>query len=202
MQVDVVALGRASHLNFYNEFNWPWLDVCARVDVTEVLKAAKSDGHAVFPTCLYYVMRAVNRIPSLRMRHDHDGKIIDVMECSPSFTVKGPDGVFNFANVPWNEDLAKFVESVARRSANVGSEIDLSEDHRHDLVFVTCLPWVDFTSIQHPRKLDGAPDSIPRIAWGKITTLSDRSTMPLSISAHHGLVDGAHIGAFFQEFGA
>lgn len=199
--VDVDAMGRKSHLAFYNQFNWPWLDVCGRVDVTDVLTQSRASGCSVFAACMYHVIKTINTIPELRMRHTPEGTIVDVLRCSPSFTVKGPQGIFNFANVSWCEDLSLFAEAVTQANVDVGSDLNLSADHRLDLVFVTCLPWVDFTSIQHPRRLDGSPDSIPRIAWGKITTSNGRSTMPLSISAHHGLVDGAHLGAFFEKFG-
>jgi len=42
------------------------------------------------------------------------------------------------------------------------------------------------------------PDSIPKIALGKLTQNGDRMRMPLSIEVHHGMMDGLHVGQFIH----
>lgn len=190
---------RASHFEFYKGFGWPWLDICARVDVTEALDFGSELGGGVFASCLFQVMKAVNSVPSLRLRIEGDS-VVQYDSCSPSFTVKGHDDLFNFACADWNDDFLTFASAVAEASAEAAQKttLDLSNDARGDLVFVTCLPWVDFTSIHHPRPLDG-PDSTPRVAWGKLSECAaGRKTMPISISVHHGLADGVHIAEFLS----
>ncbi len=66
-----------------------------------------------------------------------------------------------------------------------------------DLLFVSCVPWINFTSITHPRKND-TTDFIPRISWGKFTHVDEKTFMPVSIQLHHGLADGYHVGLFFE----
>lgn len=41
-------------------------------------------------------------------------------------------------------------------------------------------------------------DSMPRFAWGKFFNAGDRLLMPLDVQAHHALMDGFHIGKFFE----
>lgn len=191
---------RASHFEFYNGFGWPWLDICARVDVTDALILGGDRGVGVFASCLFQIMKALNSVPALRQRIEGDS-VVQYDACSPSFTVKGRDELFNFACADWGDDLVSFASRVKEASTVAAGKqnLDLSNEARGDLVFVTCLPWVDFTSIQHPRSLGPTPDSTPRIAWGKLTECSvGRKTMPLSISVHHGLVDGVHIAEFLR----
>ncbi len=43
-------------------------------------------------------------------------------------------------------------------------------------------------------------DSNPRMSWGKYEEdFRGRLMMPLTIAAHHGLVDGIHIGRFYEN---
>jgi chloramphenicol O-acetyltransferase type A len=196
--VSVSELNRASHFEFYRSFGWPWIDICARVDVTDALDAGKERNVGVFASCLFQVMKAVNSVPALRLRIKGD-MIVEYDSCSPSFTVKGQDDLFNFACAEWSDDLMTFASHVKKSSEKASKQqaLDLSNDERGDLVFVTCLPWLDFTSIQHPRSLGTQSDSTPRIAWGKLSECPDgRKSMPLSISVHHGLADGLHIAEF------
>jgi Chloramphenicol O-acetyltransferase len=43
-------------------------------------------------------------------------------------------------------------------------------------------------------------DSIPRISWGKYFEEVGKIKLPLSVQAHHALVDGIHVGQFFNTF--
>ncbi|MBP7321279.1 MAG: chloramphenicol acetyltransferase, partial [Lachnospiraceae bacterium] len=42
-------------------------------------------------------------------------------------------------------------------------------------------------------------DSNPRITWGKYHEVNGRIMIPVSILAHHALVDGLHIGNFYKK---
>ena len=43
------------------------------------------------------------------------------------------------------------------------------------------------------------PDSVPRIVWGKYFKSENKVIMPLSVQAHHALVDGRQIGVYFEK---
>ena len=42
-------------------------------------------------------------------------------------------------------------------------------------------------------------DSVPRITWGKYFKTADKILMPLSVQAHHALIDGRHMGKYFEK---
>jgi chloramphenicol O-acetyltransferase type A len=44
------------------------------------------------------------------------------------------------------------------------------------------------------------PDSVPRIVWGKYFRQEGKIMLPLSVQAHHALVDGKQIGMYFEQF--
>lgn len=54
-----------------------------------------------------------------------------------------------------------------------------------------------FTSLSHARSF-AFPDSVPKISVGKIIPQGDQLLMPVSVHVHHALVDGYHVGQFFE----
>jgi len=72
------------------------------------------------------------------------------------------------------------------------------EPGRDDLLFMTALPWVSFTSFTHPMRLHPA-DSIPRFAWGKFFQEGQRLKIPLSVQGHHAVMDGIHMAKFYAR---
>ena len=72
------------------------------------------------------------------------------------------------------------------------------EPGQDDLLFMTGLPWVSFTSMLHPIHMHPA-DSVPRIAWGKFFDQEGRTRMPVAVQVHHALMDGLHIGRYYQR---
>jgi chloramphenicol O-acetyltransferase type A len=65
-----------------------------------------------------------------------------------------------------------------------------------DLLYMTAIPWVSFTSFMHPLNLPA--DSIPRFAWGRFFADGSVLKMPLSVQGHHAVMDGLHMGRFYD----
>jgi chloramphenicol O-acetyltransferase type A len=74
-------------------------------------------------------------------------------------------------------------------------------DDLHDLLHCSMMPWVSFTGIKHARRF-GREDSVPKLVYGKKFEQDGRWLMPVSLEAHHGLMDGLHAGRFFELFQA
>jgi chloramphenicol O-acetyltransferase len=78
----------------------------------------------------------------------------------------------------------------------------MSPREAKEQVFITCIPWLAFTSIQHPSASLAHPD-IPSFAWGKFRQIGNgRMELPFSVQAHHGFVDGFHIHRLAQAITA
>lgn len=135
-----------------------------------------------------------------------DNEVIKVNQLIPSYTVMNQDKNLNFTRFEYSDDLKTFIErSLKSSEESVNSKellhtaLDLSESEVKKYVFITSIPWLDFTSIQHPvRKFSSA--DIPSIAWGKFRSTNDgKLQMPFSVQAHHGFVDGHHIRLLAEE---
>lgn len=200
--IDLSRWSRRSHFEHFRDYAVPVFDVCARVEVGGLLRRVRRAGESVFAGLLFEVMGAVNAVAPLRQRIRGD-EVVEHEVVHPSYTVLVDEEHFNFCYTDYRAERAAFLEQVARTVEAQRGRLDLAleEDARDDLVYVTSLPWLDFTSISHALSGD-ASDGIPRVAWGKIVEEDGRARMSVQLSAHHALVDGIHAARFFQALEA
>ncbi len=203
---DPTEWSRRDHYQWYRGLEFPYLGVTANVDVSDLLRAREERGEPLFAGMLHRIMQAANRVPELRRRirieEDRD-VVVEHETVHPGFTVEGGEGLFNFAAVELTPDRARFCEAVAEASLAKRDSTTLTpfEHERDDLIFCSCMPWIDFTHVTHPVPLKRL-DSIPRIAWGRIVKDTDQARCAVNIQAHHAIIDGAHVGAFFKHLSA
>jgi chloramphenicol O-acetyltransferase type A len=197
-RIDLSSWPRRKHYELFSAYAYPYFNLCADVDVAPLVRAVKAKESSFTAHLLYPLARAANSIPELRHRVRGDG-VIEHRVAHPATTVLGGNGLFGFCFFEYVEDAGAFVRSAieAIDCARLNPSVEDPPD-RDDFLFMTAIPWVSFTSMMHPVPLS-PPDSVPRIAWGRFRTEGERMPMPLSLHAHHGLVDGIHAGRFFER---
>ena len=196
--VDLSSWPRRELFAKFGAFRYPHFNVCAPVEVTALLPAAKQRGASLSAAIIYVVTRAANDIPEFRYRIRGD-TVVEHEVVHPSVTALVPGDLFSFAQVEYSEDFPTFAARLAARLAQVKEEPTLTDEPgRDDLLFMTALPWVSFTSFSHPMPSLPA-DSFPRFAWGKIYPEGGAARLPLSVQGHHALMDGIHLGRCFEK---
>ena len=196
--IDLSTWPRRRHLAFYRAVAYPHFNLCASVDVTALRSAVRGREFSFTVALVYLLARAANGMPEFRQRIRGE-QVVEHETVHPSITVLTAEELFSFCTIPYADDLAVFAARAAEAMARAQVEVILADGPgQDDLLFMTGLPGVAFTGLQHPLHL--APvDSVPRIAWGKFTPAGGRLQMPLAVQAHHGLVDGLHVGRYFER---
>ena len=69
---------------------------------------------------------------------------------------------------------------------------------RKDLIRYSALPWFAFSDMKHADSIR-IGDSVPKISTGKLIQEKKKYTLPISISAHHGLADGRDAALLIQK---
>ncbi len=198
-EIDMATWPRKPLFDLYGRLDYPHFNVCAATDITALHGHARAHGLSLFSALLYGVSRAANAIEEFRLRIRGD-KIIVHDAVHPSFTVLTEDKLLGFCPVDYTEDRRAFFLRTDRSIAGARKNPSLrDEPGRDDLLFISSLPWIRFTSLSHPIHMHPA-DSIPRITWGKYESENGGITLPLSVQVHHGLADGFHVGEFFRFF--
>jgi chloramphenicol O-acetyltransferase type A len=196
--VDLQTWTRYEHFKKFLAFDHPHFGMCANIDLTKFYPIVKQSGHSISVAIVYVLARAANEIPEFRYRIRGE-EVVEHDVVHPSFTVLSTDDRFGFCMVDYSEDFSGFALRAAERIASVKQNPTLKDPPGHDnLLFMTALPWVSFTSFNHPMHLNPA-DSVPRFAWGKFFKESKHLKMPLEVQAHHALMDGIHMGRFYTE---
>lgn len=195
--IDMQTWPRREHFKFYSAFDHPHFNMCANVDLTAFYPVVKQRGISFTVAIVYCLTRVANAIPEFRYRI-HSGKAVEHDIVHPSITVLTQEDLFSFCTFDYLEDFSSFAASAKERIAYVKEHLTLADSPgEDDLLFMTAIPWVSFTSFMHPLHLDPA-DSIPRFAWGKLFEEEERLKMPLSVQGHHALMDGYHMGRFYS----
>lgn len=200
--IPVASWERREHFEFFRKFDEPFFGVCASVDCTAAYKRAKEDGHSFFLTYLYASLQAVNVVPELRTRIEND-QIVEYDWIHSASTIGRSDNSFGFSFIPFTDSFEEFLEvgekEIARIEATPGLALNDAEIARADVIHYTAIPWISFTAMSHARRFS-KEDTAPKIAFGKLTDEGDRKMLPVSVHVHHALVDGYHVGIFFEAF--
>jgi len=189
---------RREHFKIFSAFDHPHFGMCANVDLTTFYPVVKQRGISFNVAIIYVLSRASNAIPEFRYRI-RAGKVVEHEIVHPSTTILTDEDLFSFCTFDYTDDFSLFAARAAEQIAYVQEHPTLEDEPgRDDLLFMSAIPWVSFTSFMHPMHLQPA-DSVPRFAWGKFFKEDKSLKMPLSVQAHHALVDGIHVGKFYAE---
>ncbi|WBS04057.1 CatA-like O-acetyltransferase [Pseudoduganella sp. SL102] len=199
---------RRDRFEMFDSMDSPALNLCFPLELPDFRPWCKASGLPPFHVLLCAVLRAAMKIENFRWRI-HDGEVFEIDRLIPSFTVINQYNDLNFAMFEWSDDLREFAArgSAAREAAS--NMVQFNEPYRalapreakHQM-FVTCIPWLAFTSIQHPTAALACPD-IPSLAWGKFRDgAPGQLVLPFSVQAHHGFVDGFHVHQLGEQIAA
>jgi chloramphenicol O-acetyltransferase type A len=199
--IDLAAWSRREAFEKYRRFDMPHFNLTASVDVSAFSQVVKGRSSSFTVAVAYTMARVANEIEPFRLRI-HGEQVVEYERVHPSFTILLEDESFSFCTVQYCSSYREFSAQAAERIEYIRQHPTLKDEPgQDDLLFMTSIPWVSFTSMQHPIHLHPA-DSVPRIAWGKIFQDRDRQLMPLSVQVHHALMDGLHVGRYFEQVSA
>jgi chloramphenicol O-acetyltransferase type A len=196
--IDMQTWPRRDHFRVFKGFNHPHFSMCANVDLSKFYPIVKGQGYSFTVAVIYLITRAANAVPEFRQRIRGE-RVVEHEIVHPGFTILVNDDLFSFCTVEYVEDFVAFASRAAGNIAYVKKHPTLENDpDRDDMLFMSPIPWVSFTSFNHPMQLHPA-DSIPRFAWGKRFEERGNLKMPLGVQGHHAVMDGVHMGRFYER---
>jgi chloramphenicol O-acetyltransferase type A len=197
-QIDMQTWPRREHFKAFNAFDYPHFNLCANVDLTAFYPFIKQRSISINLAIVYLLARAANAIPEFRYRI-RPGEVVEHEIVHPSTTILTKEDLFSFCTIEYIEDFSSFAVRAAEQIAYLQDHPTVGDKPgQDDLLYMTAIPWVSFTSFMHPLHLHPA-DSVPRFAWGKFFEEGEFLKMPLSVQGHHALMDGLHVGKLFAE---
>ena len=186
---------RREQYAYFRTFANPYVGLTVNVDITGLMPG-EARGESLFLLTLYAVSRAANSVPELRRRM-REQEVVEYSWCPTSHTVALDNGAYCYCRLSADMPLEDFLPyaQAAQMRAKQAPSLDDGEDGE-SLFFISCVPWVTYTAMVQPVPIPA--DSNPRITWGKYFCQKDRTLLPVTLLAHHALVDGIHIAQFYE----
>ncbi|MYN41244.1 hypothetical protein GTP55_17920 [Duganella sp. FT109W] len=191
---------RRDRYNAFASFENPLVNLSFELEVPDFRPYCKQHGLPSFHFFLYHVLHAVKGIDNYLYRI-YKGEVIKIEDFWASYTVLNQDENLNFARFVMTDDLNEFIaRSVASaKEAEASTKLintaeGLSEYEQRRNIYITCMPWLKLSAIEHPIYEHKSYD-IPSLAWGRYSAprADGRLSMTMAVQAHHGFIDGYHV---------
>ena len=196
--IDLKTWNRTAHFEFFSKFDEPFFGITTPIDCTIAYQNSKNIEIPFFFFFLYKTLVAINKIDNFRLRIEGENVVL-YDEINASATIMREDKTFGFSFMKYQEDIHEFkimAQTEIQRIQNTPGI--LTREYPENIIHFSAVPWINFTGLTHSRNYS-ISDSCPKISFGKLMEENGKKTMALSVTAHHGLLDGYHIGLFVEE---
>ena len=199
--IDPSSLPRRAHFDYFMSLPNPHVGVTVNVDVTALSGFCRRKGCSFTLAFMHAAALAADAVPELRQRV-RDGVIVEYDTCPTSHTELKADGTYAYCtlrhHMPFDQYLrcAEAARKACRESGDIQEDADAES-----MYFVSALPWLHYTALIQPTA--GGAETNPRISWGRYEAdHRGRLMLPVTLLAHHALVDGVHLAAFYRGLDA
>lgn len=149
---------------------------------------------------VHFLLKCINATTAFKLRIEN-GEVVEYDKINISPTIGREDGTFGFGFFEYDTDLSLFIKNAEKEIHRVKNSTGLSfskDTARADVIRYSALPWFAFSEMKHAGSIQTG-DSIPKISTGKLIQEKKKLLLPISISVHHGLVDGRNVAEFIQN---
>lgn len=188
---------RRSTFEFFKDFEDPYFNITANLNVARLYDMCKSNDLAFSLAFLFYSLETANEIREFRRRLIGES-VVEFDRVEATQTILNEDKTFSFSYYRWKDNVVEFVsEGRVSRDKYLSLKTFDVETDRLDLIYYSAFPWVSFTSFKHASRLNNR-QTIPRMVFGKMFEENGSRKMPFSVEAHHAMMDGYHVGLYYE----
>lgn len=195
--LDMTQYKRLKHFEYFKTLAYPYVGTTCEIEVTAFYQWVKDNHLPFFLSFLWCVAQAANEVPEFRQRISGD-QIAEYPFCSTSHTVSKDDETYAYCALDCRKSFNEFIVygKSQQEQAKLYGNIDERHSETQSFLFISTVPWMTYTSVVLPVPMPA--DSNPRITWGKFQSKEGVLNMPVSVLCNHALIDGKHIGDFYE----
>lgn len=194
-KIDISSWNRKEHFEFFNTFEEPFFGITTQIDMTIAYEKSKKLQIPFFVYYLHKTIAAINQVENFRYRIE-DNEVVLYDEIDASATIMRDDKTFGFSFMKFHSDIQDFAKIAQTEIERIQTTQGLfTREFPENIIHFSAVPWINFTGLTHSRKFT-LKDSCPKVSYGKLMTDNGKQTMAMTVLAHHGLVDGYHMGLF------
>ena len=196
--IDLEKYPRRKHFEYFLTMWYPYVGITSDLDVTELVRFCKAKGYSFYLVFMHIAALAADEICEFRQRI-RDRGIVEYDECPTSHIELLDDGTYCYCQLNHHMPLEDYLQQAetARKACREKGNLEEAEGIE-SMYFISTVPWLHYTALLQPAA--GGEDSNPRFTWGRFQKdHNGREQMPVTVLAHHGLVDGIHIAQFYSN---
>lgn len=196
-KIDISSWNRKEHFEFFNTFEEPFFGITTQIDMTIAYEKSKKLQIPFFVYYLHKTIDAINQVENFRYRIE-ENEVVLYDEIDASATIMREDKTFGFSFMKFHSDIHEFTKIAQTEIERIQITPGLfTREFPENIIHFSAVPWINFTGLTHSRKYT-LKDSCPKVSYGKLVEENGKKSMALSVTVHHGLVDGYHIGLFIE----
>lgn len=197
--IDKSQWNRREHFEHFSAFDDPFFGITVNVDCTSIYHRAKEKGISFSLLLLHRIITAACAVEEFRYRIEGDN-IVCYDSLVPEATVARADHTFVFASFEYELDEEIFMQKATAVMEGLQHTVGLNKSavFRPNAIHYSAVPWLSFSDMKHPSNIRSG-DSVPKISTGKFFHDRERLLIPISITCHHGLMDGYHVNRLIEE---
>lgn len=197
--LDIDSWSRKELFYHFRTLADPTFSVVVNVDVTKSYRYSKEFNQSFFARYLHACMKAINSIENFKYRLENDNvAVYDIINASA--TIARNDNTFGFSYINFSEKLSVFNSNFLEEKARILNSTNLfPPKYSPNCIHCSALPWLHFTAHKEPFS-GNKNDSVPQLSFGKVKQENKQLIMPVALNVNHALIDGYHVGQFFDKF--
>ena len=193
-EVNPKETSRAEAFEMWMTSPMPMVTLTKTFDVSNLLKASRKSGVKFNALLCWCIGKAAAQVKEFYLLPDN-GKLYRFDEIAINVIVNNCKGGINSCDIPFTEDVAKFVDSYNTLTLQAAAECKSSFIEDSMIVGTSAMVHTELDSIvnQYTDKFCN-----PMVMWGKYRKGLFKTTLPISFQFHHVQMDGGQ-GAMFME---
>ena len=193
-EVNPKDTSRAKAFEMWMTSPMPMVTLTKTFDVSNLLKVGKRSGVKFNALLCWCIGKAATQVKEFYLLPEQD-KLYHYDAIAVNVIVNNSKGGINSCDIPFTEDIAKFVHSYNNLTRQAAEECKSSFIEDSMIVGTSAMVHTELDSIvnQYTDKFCN-----PMVMWGKYRKGWLKTILPISFQFHHVQMDGGH-GAMFLE---
>ena len=185
---------RAEAFEMWMSSPMPMVTLTKTFDVSNLLKASRKSGVKFNALLCWCIGKAATQVKEFYLLPERD-KLYQYDTIAVNVIVNNSKGGINSCDIPFTEDITKFVDTYNTLTAQAAKECKSSFIEDSMIVGTSAMVQTELDCIvnQYTDKFCN-----PMVMWGKYRKGWFKTTLPISFQFHHVQMDGGH-GAMFLE---
>ena len=185
---------RAEAFEMWMTSPMPMVTLTKTFDVSNLLKVGRKSGTKFNALLCWCIGKAATQVKEFYLLPEQD-KLYQYDAIAVNVIVNNSKGGINSCDIPFTEDIEKFVDSYNTLTKQVATECKSSFIEDYMIVGTSAMVQTELDCIvnQYTDKFCN-----PMVMWGRYRKGWLKTTLPISFQFHHVQMDGGH-GAMFLE---